>query len=82
MSVFDIHYMRQRIDYGAGTITSNGEIPVEIKIWDHDGITFVDEGGLRTVLYRDGDYMYSVSGIEDTEELIKILLSIEFVEEK
>lgn len=77
-----LYYKQHKISAGEMLITSDGTEPVDIKIGNHDGITFSDEGGCRTVLYKDGNHTFSVSGFEEIDELIKVLLSIQPVDEE
>lgn len=72
-----LNYIQYNISNTNISVTSDGSIPENVKIGNVIGKYVIDNDGIATLFYEDGQFVYIISGTLPKEELIKILASVE-----
>ncbi len=74
---YSLSYDQISLQHGNMYISSDGDIPLAIKIGEYDGKLIEQENGLKTIFYEHEGFLYAVSGTMEESELMKMILSLE-----
>ena len=72
-----LYYEQRMPQTGEMVLSSDGDMPTDIKIGEYDGKLISEKDGLNTIFYEENDFLFVMSGFVETDELIHMLLSLE-----